>query len=272
VSEGDDIRHADQLWWPDLGLRKRDAVDYYRAVAPAILPHVRGRPFTMKRHYNGPRSPFVWLKDAPPELPESVPRCPLPAKSRRGGLVEYPVVEDVEALVWMVDFGCVDMHLWLSRCATPSEPDYVLFDIDPPEFGDAVRTAHAVRAALDALGLDSLVKTSGGDGLHVLVPLGPGHTYPQTREFARIVAGALGADVDTKMNGEGMTIASVYSLRPLPGAPVSTPLAWDELDPALDPRRFTPAEVLRRVEEHGDLFEPVLHGTQRLDDALARLA
>jgi bifunctional non-homologous end joining protein LigD len=225
----------------------------------------------MKRHYNGPRSPFVWLKDAPPELPERVRRCPLPAKSRGGGLVDYPVVDDVEALVWMVDFGCVDMHLWISRCATPSEPDYVLFDIDPPAFADAVRTAHAVRAALAALGLDCLVKTSGGDGLHVVVPLGPGHSYPQTREFARIVAGAVGAHVDTKMNGQGMTIASVYSLRPLPGAPVSTPLAWDELDPALDPRRFTPSEVLRRVEAHGDLFEPALRGTQRLEDALARL-
>jgi bifunctional non-homologous end joining protein LigD len=232
-----------------------------------LLPHLRDRPFTMKRHYNGPRSPFVWLKDAPPELPEWIPTCPLPAKSRRGATVAYPVVDTVEALLWMVDFGCVDLHLWTSRCTSPSEPDYVLFDLDV----DAVGAAHRVRAALEALGLESLVKTSGGEGLHVVVPLGPGHSHPETREFSRIVAGAVDAPVDTKLNGEGMTIASVYSIRPLPGAPVSTPLRWDEVTDELDPKRFTPAEVLRRVAAHGDLFEPALHGTQRLADALARL-
>lgn len=263
-----ELHHPEQLWWPDLGLRKRDAVEYYRAVAPALLPHLRDRPFTLKRHYNGPRSPFEWVKDAPPELPEWVPRCPLPARSRGGGLVDYPVVDSEDALVWMVDFGCVDLHVWLSRCAGRAEPDYVLFDIDR----DPVATALRVREALEALGLESLVKTSGGEGLHVVVPLAPGHSYPQTRAFAKVVAGAVGVEVDTKLNGHGMTIASAYSLRPLPGAPVSTPLRWDEVDERLDPLRFTPAEVLRRVERHGDLFAPVLRGTQRLEDALARLA
>jgi bifunctional non-homologous end joining protein LigD len=159
------------------------------------------------------------------------------------------------------------MHVWLSRCSTPSEPDYVLFDLDV----EPVQTAHRVRAALDALGLTSLVKTSGGEGLHVVVPLAPGHSYPQTREFSKIVAGAVDAPVDTKLNGHGMTIASAYSLRPLPGAPVSTPLHWHEVTDDLDPRQFTPAEVLRRIEQRGDLFEPALHGSQRLEDALERL-
>jgi bifunctional non-homologous end joining protein LigD len=250
-----------------MGLRKRDAVAYYEAVAPVILPHLRDRPFTMKRHYNGPRSPFVWEKDAPPELPDDVRRCPLPAKSRRGALVDYPIVDDVATLVWMVDYGCVDMHVWLSRCGSSSEPDYVLFDIDR----DPVRNALLVRLALDALGLASVVKTSGGEGLHVAVPIAGGHSYPETREFARIVAGAVGADVDAKLNGEGMTIASAYSLRPLAGAPVSTPLHWDEVEPGLDPKAFTLDVVLARVEEHGDLWAPVLAGEQRLADALARL-
>jgi bifunctional non-homologous end joining protein LigD len=267
MDQRQDVHFPDQLWWPEQGIRKVDAIDWYRAIAPLILPHLRGRPFTMKRHYNGPRSPFEWVKDAPPELPAWIPTCPLPARSRGGGTVDYPVVEDADALAWMVDFGCIDMHLWLSRCATPSEPDYVLFDIDR----EPVAAALAVREALDALGLESVVKTSGGDGLHVAVPLGPGHSYPQTRAFAKLVAGAVGADVDTKMNGEGMTIASAYSLRPLPGAPVSTPLAWEEVRPDLDPLAFTPDEVLRRVERRGDLWEPVLHGTQRLDAALATL-
>src|SRR3954470_17542855 len=113
-----------QRWWPEQGILKADVVGYYRRIAPVLVPHLRDRPFTMKRHYNGPRSPFEWVKDAPPELPIDARRFPPPAKSRGGGLVDYPVVDDVETLVWMVDFGCVDMHVWLSRCATPSEPDY----------------------------------------------------------------------------------------------------------------------------------------------------
>lgn len=263
-----EIRHGDQLWWPEIGLRKRDAVDYYRAVAPAILPHLRDRPFTMKRHYNGPRSPFVWLKDAPPELPDWIRTCPLPARSRGGGLVDYPVVDDVDALVWMIDFGCVDMHLWMSTCPTPSEPEYVLFDIDR----DPVRQARLLAEALEALDVESYVKTSGGDGLHLVVPIGPGHSYAETRAFSKIVAGAVDADVDTKLNGEGMTIASVYSIRPLPGAPVSTPLLWEEVTEELDPLAFTPAEVLRRIERHGDLWRVALNGSLRLDEALGRLA
>ena len=176
-----ELHHGDQLWWPDSGLRKRDAVGYYRSVAPVLVPHLRDRPFTLKRHYNGPRSPFAWIKDAPPELPGWVPRCPLPAKSRGGGSVVYPLVNDEAALVWMVDFGCVDLHLWYSRCTTASEPDYVLFDLDPAgvPFPDVVRAALLLREALAALGLASAAKTSGGDGLHVIVPIGQATPTPR---------------------------------------------------------------------------------------------
>jgi bifunctional non-homologous end joining protein LigD len=288
-----EIHHPDQLWWPDAGLHKRDAIDYYRAVAPVLLPHLRGRPFTMKRHYNGPRSPFVWLKDAPPELPEWIPLCPQPAQSRRGALVRYPLVDDVDALLWLVDFGCVDLHVWTSRCGTPAEPDHVLFDLDPAGgagFAETVEAALLLRDALEALRLESVVRTSGGSGLHVLVPLAPGHGYPQVREFAGILAAALeraapglvtterdlarrsGVFVDTKLNGHGMTIASAYSVRPLAGAPVATPLAWDELRADLDPARFDLRAVPERVARLGDLHAPALAGGQQLDEALQNLA
>jgi bifunctional non-homologous end joining protein LigD len=283
-----ELHHLDQLWWPELGLRKRDAIAYYDAVSAALLPHLRGRPFTIKRHYNGPRSPFEWIKDAPPEMPEWIPTAPLPARSRGGAHVDYPLVGSRRALLWMIDFGAIDLHVWPSRVDRPDRPDYVLFDLDPAgvDFGDVVRAALLVREALDALGLESLVKTTGGDGLHVHVPIARRHTHEQARQFAGTVAWALaraepalvtterspskrsGVYVDTKMNGRGQQIVCVYSIRPVPGAPVAMPLRWNELGDSLDPRQFTPDEALRRLERFGDLFEPLLHGRQRLDVAL----
>jgi bifunctional non-homologous end joining protein LigD len=249
-----------------------------------MLPHLNDRPLTIKRHYNGPRSPFEWIKDAPPELPEWIPRAPLPAKSRAGALVHYTLVPDERALLWLVDFGAIDFHVWTSRADRPERPDYVVFDLDPARasFTDVVRVALLLRNALQALDLDSYVKTTGGAGLHVHVPLARRHTHDEARRFASAMAVALrraapglvttertparrrGVFVDTKMNGHGQQLVCAYSLRPLPDPAVATPLRWDELDETLDPREFAPAEVLRRVERFGDLFAPVLRGRKRL--------
>jgi bifunctional non-homologous end joining protein LigD len=232
------------------------------------------------------------VKDAPPELPEWIATCPLPAKSRAGATVAYPVVDDELALVWMVEYGCIDLHLWYSRCDRPDRPDYVLFDLDPAHVGfdRVVEAAHLLHDLLRAIGLAAFVRTSGGDGLHVQVPVARRYAYADTRRFAEIVAGALerarpdlvttqrdlkqrrGVFVDTKMNGEGMTIASVYSVRPLPGPPVATPLAWEELEPDLDPAEFTMRRVLERVAEHADLHADLLTTQQRLEPALARVS
>ena len=285
------LRHLDQLWWPEEGIRKGDVIDYYRAIAPALLPHLRDRPFTMKRHYNGPRSPFEWIKDAPAEMPDWIRRAPLPASSRSGVRVHYPVVHDEVALGGLVAFGCVDLHAWPSRADAPDRPDYVLFDLDPAgvPFAEVVRAALLVRRALAALGLEALAKTTGGDGLHVHVPLARRHTHAEAREFCEIVTRALvrtsdglftgeraparrrGVFVDAKMNGHGQQSVSVYSVRPRPGAPVATPLRWEELDEGLDPGAFTMERVLARVERDGDPHEPLLAGRQRLGRALARL-
>jgi bifunctional non-homologous end joining protein LigD len=272
------LTHLDRVYWPDKGYTKRDLVEYYRAVAPVLLPHVRDRPFTLKRHYTVPRGPFEWVKDAPPELPGSVRRCPQPAKSRGGALVHYAVVDDLDALLWMVELGAVDLHVWPSRCATPQSPDYVVFDLDPAgagTFADVVDAGLAVRGALETLELESYPRTTGGEGLHVVVPLAPGHTHEEARRFATIVSGALRlerARIDTKMIGHGQQLVAVYSVRPLPGAPVATPLAWDEVTTTLDPRAFDLGTVPRRVAQLGDLHAPVLHGGQRLDRALGLLA
>jgi len=191
----------------------------------------------------------------------------------------------------MVQMHCIDMNAWYSRIDRPDRPDFVLFDLDPPDEGFAlgVRVAHLVRAALDGLELRSYVKTSGADGLHVLVPISRRHGYETTHRFAELVARQIadenpgvattewlkrkreGVLVDYHQNGWGKTIASVYSVRPKPGAPVSTPLRWEELDERVRPRDFGMREALERIERHGDLFEPVLHGGQSLGAALRRL-
>ena len=286
------LTSLDRVFWPEAGLTKRDLVHYYRAVAPVLLPHVRDRPFTIKRHYTVPRGPFVWEKDAPAEMPDWIPTAPLPAKSRGGGLVRYPLVNDELALLWLVEYGCIDLHVWTARADRPERPDFVLFDLDPTTgfgFADVTRAALLARDALDALGLESHPMTTGGEGLHVRVPLARRHTHDEARGFADLVAEALahasgglvtterslarrrGIYVDTKMNGRGQQVVAPYSVRPLAGAPVATPLRWDELDEALEPGAFTLHAVLDRVERDGDLLAPLLGGRQRLDAALARL-
>jgi bifunctional non-homologous end joining protein LigD len=185
------------------------------------------------------------------------------------------------------------MNAWYSRVDKPERPDYVVFDLDPPDGEDAyslcVRVAHYVHDALRELGLEAWVKTSGADGIHVLVPIARRSSYEETYEFAELLSRRLEAErpgevttewlkkkragvlVDHRQNGHGKTIASVYSVRPKPGAPVSTPLAWDELTEDIRPRDFTMEVALRRVAERGDLFEPVLHGKQALGPALKAL-
>jgi bifunctional non-homologous end joining protein LigD len=258
-----ETHHPDQLWWPDVGLRKRDAIAYYRAIAPTMLPHLRDRPLTLRRHYNGPRSPFEWIKDAPAQ----------PAKSRGGAPVRYVLVDSVDGLLWLVDWGCVDFHAWTSRVDRPDRPDYVLFDLDPAgvEFREVVEAAQLLREALAALELESAVKTTGGDGLHVHVPIERRYSYDEVRAFVRMVAGALvrasvglvtgerspsrrkGVFVDSKMNGHGQQVVVAYSVRPVPGAPVATPVGWDELE-GLDPRALTITSVPERVDRLGDLL------------------
>src|SRR5262249_7484285 len=196
---------------------------------------------------------------------------------------------DELALLWMVNMGCIDMNTWYSRIDRQDRPDFVLFDLDPaPDVGfpEVVQVALLVKQALDTLGLASYPKTGGADGMHVLVPIARRSTYADTRDFAEIVARALvgshrglvttewvkakrrGVLIDANQNGEGKTIASVYSVRPRPGAPVSTPLRWDEVTEALDPLSFTMDVVQRRIQQHGDLFADVLPTRQRLNDAL----
>jgi bifunctional non-homologous end joining protein LigD len=277
------LSSPERVLFPRDGVTKGDLFSYYSEVAPALVPHLRQRPFTMKRWREGIAGSAFFQKQAPNGMPAWI-------KTRR---FDFPLVNDETALLWMVQMHCIDMNAWYSRVDRPDRPDFVLFDLDPPEarngFALAVRVAHLVREALERLELRSYVKTSGADGIHVLVPITRRSTFSDTYDLAERLARGLeeenpglvttewlkrkrrGVLVDHRQNGWGKTIASVYSVRPKPGAPVSTPLRWEELDEKIRPRDFGMREALERVERHGDLFEPALRGGQALGPALQAL-
>ncbi|MGH3065178.1 MAG: DNA ligase D [Gaiellaceae bacterium] len=288
------LSNLDKPFWPEEGITKGDLIAYYRDVADALVPHLRARPFTMKRYPDGWQGKNFFQKQAPSHMPEWIRRAPFAASTREGEkkVIDYALVNDELALLWMANMGCIDLHTWASRADRPVRPDWVMFDLDPSEgagFEEVIEVAGLVKEILDLLELESFPKTSGSRGIHVLVPIARRHTFASVREFAGIVAGALarahpglvttewarekrrGVLVDANQNGPGKTNASVYSVRPRAGAPVSTPLRWDEVVSGLDPSAFTMDVVLERVGREGDLFAGALSGKQSLTKALKAL-
>jgi bifunctional non-homologous end joining protein LigD len=292
------LTSPDRVLYPDDGITKGDLFDYYRDVAPALVPHLRDRPFTMKRYPHGIGGEIFFQKQAPRGMPSWIKTRQFTTHPREGGsrLVDFPLVNSPEGVLWMVQMNCVDMNAWYSRVDKPHRPDFVLFDLDPPDDGFelAIEVAHLIHDLLDEVGLPGYVKTSGADGIHVVAPITRRSTFEQTYHFAERASRLLeerhpgklttewlkkkrqGVLVDHRQNGWGKTIASVYSVRPKPGAPVSTPLRWEELTADVRPRDFTMAVARRRLDEHGDLFAPVLDDprplapAQRALDKLAR--
>jgi bifunctional non-homologous end joining protein LigD len=290
------LTSADRVLYPEDGITKGDLFSYYERVAPVLVPHLRDRPFTMKRYPHGITGEVFFQKQAPKHLPPWIPTRRFTTHPREGGsrLVDFALVNSPEAVLFMVQNNCVDMNAWYSRVDRPGRPDFVVFDLDPPDepdgFALAIEVAHLIRELLDEVELPGYVKTSGADGIHVLAPIQRRASFEQTYEFAGAASRLLeqrhpgkvttewlkrkreGVLVDHRQNGWGKTIASVYSVRPKPGAPASTPLRWDELTPDVRPRDFTMDAVLARVERHGDLFAPVLEEPRPLGAAARRLA
>jgi bifunctional non-homologous end joining protein LigD len=279
------LSNLEKVFWPDEGITKGDLLAYYREVAPVLVPHLKGRPFTMRRYPDGAFGKVFFQKKAPSHMPDWI-------RTFREGESDYPIVDDELGLLWMVNMGCIDMNPWYSRVDKPDRPDFVLFDLDPtPEvpYSQTVEVALILKRLLDSLGLAAFPKTSGGKGFHILVPLDRRSTYEDSRRFAEHVAGVIAAAypglattawakskrrgvlIDANQNGMGKTIASVYSVRPHPRAPVSTPLRWEEVTESLDPSTFTMRAVLDRVGQDGDLFEGVLSTRQSLTKALRAL-
>ncbi|HVL88947.1 MAG TPA: non-homologous end-joining DNA ligase, partial [Actinomycetota bacterium] len=279
-----------KIFWPEQGYTKGDLIAYYHAIAPMILPYLSERPLTMKRMPDGIDGPFFYEKSAPSHVPDWVPRCPIP--SDEGGVTDYMIAADEACLLFVANLGAIEFHPLHSRCGYDDRPDYLFFDLDPMETGfDDVRVvARHVRAALDALGLPSYPKTSGATGMQIYVPIKLGPTHEQTRAFV----GAIGrmilkADpdrvtmeweiskrtgkvfIDHNMNRPGANIAAVYSVRPEPGATVSTPVTWDEVEAGVHPRDFTIVTIYDRLVATGDLFEGLLAEPIDLRPALERL-
>jgi bifunctional non-homologous end joining protein LigD len=251
----------------------------------------------MRRYPDGAYGKAFFQKQSPSHMPDWIATYRALVSTREGSgakkWVDFPIVNDELALLWMVNMGCIDLNTWYSRVDKPDRPDFVLFDLDPtPEvpWSQTAEVALILKELLDALELASFPKTSGGKGFHVLVPIDRRSTFEDTRAFAEHVAGAIarthpklattewskarrrGVLIDSNQNGEGKTIASVYSARPKPGAPVSTPLVWSEVNDRLNPSIYTMDVVLERVRAKGDLYEGVMTTHQSLSKALKRLA
>jgi len=287
------LTSPDRVLYPDDGITKGDLFEYYKQVGPAIVPHLKNRPFTMKRYPHGITGEVFFQKQAPKGMPDWIPTRQFRTLPRDGGprLVDFPLVNTPEAVLYMVQMNCVDMNAWYSRVDKPDRPDFVLFDLDPPDDGFelAIEVAHLIHELLDEVGLPGYVKTSGADGIHVVAPITRRSTFEQTYHFAEQASRLLerrhpgmvttewlkkkreGVLVDHRQNGHGKTIASVYSVRPKPGAPVSTPLRWEELTPDVRPRDFGMTEALARIERYGDLFAPVLEEARPLAPAARKL-
>ncbi|HEX2153227.1 MAG TPA: non-homologous end-joining DNA ligase [Acidimicrobiia bacterium] len=293
-SDGVEVRlsNLDKVLWPESGHTKGDLLAYYWNAATFILPHLAGRPLTLKRMPDGIGGSHFYQKDAPDYTPEWMPRCAIEPED--GKIDEMLMVDRPAHLLFVVNLGAIELHPLHSGCESYDCPDYLVFDLDPFQpagFEETLAVAHHVGAALDALGLNGYPKTSGATGIQVYVPVAPDHTFAETRQLAeRIGLMIERADpervtmewsvseragrvfIDHNMNRRAASLAAAYSVRPLPDAPVSTPLDWDEIEEAsVRPNLFRIDNVMERLAERGDIFAPVVERHQRLDAALERL-
>jgi len=295
VRSGDrDVRLTNlrKPFWPALGITKGDLLQYYADVSDLLLPHIRDRAMVMKRYPDGAAGKFFFMKHAPTPRPGWLRTCEF--RHRTGKVTEFPVIDDLPSLLWVINLGCIDLNPWYARCDDLDRPDYVHFDLDPSEgtsFDRVRETALVVRDALDAIGMKSLVKTTGSRGLHVYVPIVRGPDQDQVLTFARALAAALGPRhptlitlqyrlatrpkdcvlVDYKQNAREQTLASVYSVRPHPKAAVSTPVTWAEVEKGIAIEQFRLDNVRQRFRKVGDLWKPLLQARGRTDlDRLLR--
>ncbi|MGH7482327.1 MAG: non-homologous end-joining DNA ligase [Longimicrobiales bacterium] len=273
------LSNLDKPFWPALGLTKRDLLEHYAGVAELLLPHLRDRAMVMKRYPNGWRGDHFFMKRTPEHAPEWIERCRIEHAS--GNVIDFPMVQDAATLLWVVNLGCIDLNPWYSRCDDVDRPDVLHFDLDPVDgtpFSRVREAALVVRDTLGALGMPVFVKTSGGSGMHVYVPIVRGPTQKNVWRFAKATAQLLAerhprlltaayriADrprgrvlVDYNQNAWGRTLASIYSVRPNAYAGVSTPVEWAEVEAGVEPEDFTIRDVPDRLARTGDLWRPLV--------------
>jgi bifunctional non-homologous end joining protein LigD len=277
------VTNLRKRFWPEI--TKGDLLQYYLDVAPLLLPHIRRRPMVMKRYPHGAAGDFFFMKRSPSPRPAWIETCDIQFRSAK--IIDFPLIDDEAALMWVVNLGCIDLNPWYARCDDWERPDFMHFDLDP---GDGVRfaqvkeAAHLVREQLASLGMESWVKTTGSRGLHVYVPIVRGPTSHQIWSLTKLLATDLArkhpkllttiyrvADrpqnrvhVDFNQNSLGRSLASIYSVRPRPRASVSTPVSWRELA-RVEIDDFRIDNVRRRLARVGDLWAPLLDPDRAYD-------
>jgi bifunctional non-homologous end joining protein LigD len=288
------LTNLDKVFFPDEKVTKGDLIAYYRGVADAIVPHLRDRPITLVRYPDGINGKHFFQKQRPQHAPDWLRTASLSSNSDgRGKTIDYLMIDDADGLLWTINAGCIDVHAPYARAQSFDSPDFVLFDLDPSPgvtLAQTGRVALLVRDALASLDLRAVVKTSSAEGMHLAVPLRPGHTYAQARGLVQVVAQALeranpglvttewdksrrrGVLIDSNQVGYGRTMSIAYCVRPRPGAPVSMPLTWDEVESGAFARsKLTMRAALKRIEKVGNPFADALAGDQTLPAALLQL-
>jgi bifunctional non-homologous end joining protein LigD len=278
--------NLDKLYYPEDGYTKRDLLNYYDAVSALLLPHLKDRPLSLKRYPNGIHEEFFFQKNTPAGYPSWL-------RTETVGDIRYVLAQDRASLFYLTNLGCIDQNPWMSRIGTLECPDYILIDLDPQQcpYDKIIEAALLVKAKLDAIGLEGYPKTTGGDGMHIFIPIQPHYSYEQARAFAEVIARLLAAErpdlfttprsvekreknrvyFDYLQIGASKTISAPYVARAYPGAPVSTPLSWDEVKPGLHPSQFNIGNAPERFARVGDLFSGVLEKPQGIEKAFGRL-
>jgi bifunctional non-homologous end joining protein LigD len=274
-----------KVFWPELGITKRDLLQYYTDVAPWLLPHLKDRAMVMKRYPNGVNGEFFFMKRTPSPRPSFLSTCSIEHAS--GNIIDFPMIQHLASLLWLVNLGCIDLNPWYACCDDVNRPDYLHFDLDPVEgaaFQTVLETALLVRDALAALKFPAYAKTTGSRGIHVYVPIVRGPEQKQVWTFAKRFSIELAARhpkivtaeyrvakrpaghvlVDYNQNAWGRTLASLYSVRPKPLATVSTPVTWKEVERGIRMEDFTMRNVPQRLKKIGDLWKPLLEKTGRV--------
>jgi bifunctional non-homologous end joining protein LigD len=288
VVNGNEVRltNLTKPFWPERGITKGDLLQYYADVAPVLLPHIADRAMVMKRYPHGAAGEFFFMKRAPSPRPAWIRTCAIEHES--GNVIDFPVIDDLPSLLWVINLGCIDLNQWYARCDDIDRPDYVHFDLDPGEgatFGQVREAALIVREALETLEMKPLVKTSGSKGMHVYVPIERGPVQKAVWTFAKALAVELAGRhptlmtsqykrekrppgrvlVDYNQNRWGSTLASIYSVRPQPLATVSTPITWDEVAKGVKIEDFRLDNVRERIDAVGDLWKPLVAARGRTD-------
>jgi bifunctional non-homologous end joining protein LigD len=278
------LTNLQKVFWPDLGRTKRDLLAYYAAISRAILPHLKDRAMVMKRYPNGIAGAFFFMKRTPDYRPDWLETCSIAHKS--GNIIDFPIVQDVASLLWVVNLGCIDLNPWYARCDDVNRPDFLHFDLDPvppAEFAQVREVALLVKAYLHERKVESYAKTSGSRGIHIYVPIRRAPLQKEVWRVAKRIALELAKQhsdlitseyrvaqrpagrvlVDYNQNAWGRTLASVYSVRPRPDASVSAPVTWEEVEKGISISDLRMDCMPKRVEKLGDLFKPVLQSRAR---------